>query len=111
VRTFVGLEAGAGTQANKSHTPPWSNVMILHTVEVAPLPGARLAVRFNNGESGVVDLSSELSGEMFAPLRGPELFASAFQHPVMRTVAWANGADFAPEFLLELLHEQEKQAA
>jgi len=30
---------------------------------------------------------------------------------VMRTVAWANGADLAPEFLLDLLHSQQQQAA
>lgn len=78
--------------------------MILHTTEVTPLSGYRLSLRFNNGEAGVVDLSSELDGEMFEPLRAPELFSTAYQHPVMRTVAWKNGADLAPEFLLELLH-------
>lgn len=77
--------------------------MILHTTEVIPLPGYRLALRFNNGESGEVDLSGELDGEVFAALRDPALFATAYQHPVMRTVAWTNGADLAPEFLLELL--------
>ena len=85
--------------------------MILHTTEVTPLPGYRLSVRFNNGESGIIDLSEELTGEIFAPLRAPELFASAYQHPVMRTVAWANGADLAPEFLLDLLHGRQQQAA
>jgi len=78
--------------------------MILHTTEVTPLPGFRLALRFNNGESGEVDLSNELDGEVFEALRDPALFATARQHPVMRTVVWANGADLAPEFLLELLH-------
>jgi hypothetical protein len=29
----------------------------------------------------------------------------------MRTVAWANGADLAPEFLLDLLQEQRQQQA
>ena len=77
--------------------------MILHTTEVTPLPGYRLAVGFNNGENGIVDLSAELAGDMFAPLRDPELFATAYQHPVMRTVAWANGADLAPEFLFDLM--------
>jgi hypothetical protein len=38
--------------------------------------------------------------------RHPDLFATAHQQPVMRTVAWSNGADLAPEFLLDLLHEQ-----
>lgn len=78
--------------------------MILHTTEVTPLPNYRLSLRFNNGEAGEVDLSNELDGEVFEALRDPALFATAYQHPVMRTVVWANGADLAPEFLLQLLH-------
>jgi len=85
--------------------------MILHTTEVSPLPGYRLFLGFNNGEYGEVDLSGELTGEVFAPLRDPALFVTAHQHPVMRTVAWANGADLAPEFLLDLLHQKERQVA
>jgi hypothetical protein len=85
--------------------------MILHTTRVNPLPGLRLALDLNNGESGIVDLSDELEGEVFAPLKDPALFATAHQHPVMRTVAWASGADLAPEFLLDLLHRQTAQAA
>lgn len=85
--------------------------MILHTTDVTPLPGHRLELRFNNGEAGIVDLSNELDGEVFEPLKDPELFATAHQHPVMRTVAWSNGADLAPEFLLDLLHRQRNRAA
>lgn len=85
--------------------------MILHTTEVTPLPDYRLMVTFNTGESGEVDLSGELDGEVFESLRDPALFATAHQHPIMRTVAWANGADLAPEFLLELMQDKVKQAA
>lgn len=85
--------------------------MILHTTKVVPLPGYRLFVSFNNGESGEVDLSTELDGEVFEALRDPAQFETAYQHPVMRTVAWANGADVAPEFLLELMHSQTRHAA
>ena len=85
--------------------------MILHTTEVKPLQNYRLFVRFNNGEAGEVDLSDELVGEVFEPLRDPAQFATACQDPVMRTVAWANGADLAPEFLLELMHSQQRHAA
>jgi len=85
--------------------------MILHTTEVIPLPGYRLMLTFNTGESGEVDLSGELEGEVFAPLRDPALFSTAYQHPIMRTVAWANGADLAPEFLLDLLRGKVKHAA
>jgi hypothetical protein len=85
--------------------------MILHTTEVTPLPGYRLRLRFNNGEVGEVDLSNELDGEVFEPLRDPVQFATAKQHPVMKTVSWANGADLAPEFLIDLLHEQKQRAA
>jgi len=85
--------------------------MILHTTEVTPVSGYRLALRFNNGETGTVDLSRELEGEVFEPLKDPALFATAHQHPVMRTVAWDNGADLAPELLLDLLHQQRTRAA
>lgn len=85
--------------------------MILHTTEVRPLPDYRLFLRFNNGEAGEVDLSDELDGEVFEALYDPAVFATACQHPIMRTVAWANGADLAPEFLLDLLHSQQQQAA
>ena len=85
--------------------------MILHTTEVSYLGGYRLWLAFNNGESGEVDLEQELWGEMFEPLKDKAQFATACQHLVMKTVAWANGADLAPEFLLELLHQQRQRVA
>lgn len=85
--------------------------MILHTTEVKALPDYRLFLRFNNGVAGEVDLRDELEGEIFAALKDPAQFATAYQHSVMKTVAWANGADLAPEFLLELLKAQQQRAA
>ena len=85
--------------------------MILHTTEVSYVSGYRLWLAFNNGESGEVDLEQELWGEMFEPLRDKAQFSTAYQHPVMKTVAWANGADLAPEFLCDLLHQQSQRAA
>lgn len=85
--------------------------MILHTTEVKPLPDYRLFLRFNNGVAGEVNLSGDLDGEVFEPLRDSVMFATAALHPVMRTVAWANGADLAPEFLLDLMRDQRGERA
>ncbi len=85
--------------------------MILHTTEVTPLAGYRLFLRFNDGTAGVVDLSGELEGEVFEPLRDPALFVTAHHHPVMRTAAWSNGADLAPEYLLDLMRAQHGERA
>ncbi|MDP2142574.1 MAG: DUF2442 domain-containing protein [Gallionella sp.] len=85
--------------------------MILHTTEVKALPDYRLFLRFNNGVAGEVDLRNELEGEVFEALKDPAQFATAHQHPIMKTVAWINGADLAPEFLLELLEAQQQRAA
>jgi hypothetical protein len=85
--------------------------MILHTTEVMPLANYRLFLRFNSGQSGEVNLTDELEGEVFGALRDPAVFATASQHPVMRTAAWANGADLAPEFLFELMQAQGQQRA
>ena len=85
--------------------------MILHTISVEPLENYRLYLTFNNGVSGEVDLADELWGDIFVPLKDEALFQTAHQDEVMQTVAWSNGADFAPEFLMELLLKQHPQAA
>jgi hypothetical protein len=76
---------------------------MLHVTEVRRTNGHRLWLRFIDGAEGEVDLASELHGEVFEPLRDAAFFERAFLDPELRTVAWPNGADFAPEFLHGLL--------
>lgn len=85
--------------------------MILHTTSVEYLGDYRLFLSFNNGESGEADLSGRLHGEVFDRLKDKSLFATAYQHPMARTVAWDSGADLAPEYLLDLVRKQRQQAA
>ena len=48
---------------------------------------------------------------MFEPLKDEGLFMTARQDPLMKTVVWANGADLAPEFLMDLLVRQAEHTA
>ena len=73
--------------------------MIPKVVEVRPLEGYKLWLRFQDGLSGTVDLSAELWGPMVEPLKDVALFAQAAIHPELETVTWPNGADLAPEYL------------
>jgi hypothetical protein len=73
--------------------------MIPKVVEVKPLEGYRLWLRFKDGTSGTIDISAELWGPMFEPLKDKTLFAQATIHPELETVTWPNGADLAPVFL------------
>jgi len=75
--------------------------MIPKVVEVKPLDGYRLWIRFDDGKAGTVDLAAELWGPMFEPLKDTEFFAQASVDPDLETVTWPNGADLAPEFLYE----------
>lgn len=56
---------------------------------------------FRDGSIKVVDLESELWGEVFEPLRDLQEFAKVKYDPEACTIVWGNGADFAPEFLYE----------
>ncbi len=76
---------------------------MLHVSEVKYLNGYKIWISFNNGKSGIVDLKSELTGEMFEPLNDINQFKKISVHPIMETLVWENGADLAPEYLLEIL--------
>jgi hypothetical protein len=75
--------------------------MIPRVVEVKPLDGYRLWVRFQDGRVGTIELVNELWGPMFEPLKDPDLFFQASVNPELETVTWPNGADLAPEFLYQ----------
>ena len=60
-----------------------------------------LHLRFADGTEGDVDLSQELEGEVFEPLKDRAFFQAFTVSPELHTVVWPNGADFAPEFLYE----------
>ncbi len=59
--------------------------------------------RFQDGTEGEVDLSSELWGPMFEPLKDMNTFRS-FKVGEYGTIVWQNGADIAPEFLYQQAH-------
>jgi hypothetical protein len=67
---------------------------------VKPLPGYRLEVRFADGVHGVVDLSGELSGPVFEPLKDPAKFAEVGLDED-GAICWPNGADLAPDAIYE----------
>ncbi len=73
--------------------------MFIHVNGVEYLEDYKLRLRFNTGIEGIVDLESELYGAIFEPLRDKLFFQQVFL--TSRTIEWPNGADFAPEFLLE----------
>jgi hypothetical protein len=73
--------------------------MILHVTEATYERDYVIHIKFSDGAEGFVDLAGELYGEMFAPLKDMNRFRAFKLDPELKTIAWDNGADLAPEFL------------
>ena len=78
--------------------------MIVRVTEAKLVRDFVVWCRFNDGAEGEVDLSEELDGPVFEPLKDPEVFAQFQVDPEVHTLVWPNGADFAPEFLHDHAH-------
>ncbi len=76
---------------------------MIEVVKAKYLKGYQINVFFNDGKSGIVDLKNDLWGEVFAPLKDVKKFKN-FKLEI-DTIAWDNGADFAPEFLYKKLQD------
>ncbi len=65
------------------------------------IDGYKIKVTFSDGASGLIDLESELWGEVFEPLKDPKIFQSFSINDELKTIVWPTGADLAPEFLYQ----------
>lgn len=76
---------------------------MIRVVAAKVLSGCIVRVTFSDGAEGDIDLTGELEGPIFEPLRDPEYFRQLEVNPDIHTIVWPNGADFAPEFLYSQL--------
>lgn len=60
-----------------------------------------LKLKFNDGNSGTIDLEEHIYGPAFKPLKDLEFFKKVEVTKDLGTITWPNEVDFAPEFLLE----------
>lgn len=73
---------------------------MLKVIDVDYCGNHTLKLKFNDGAVKKTDLTPYLTGEVFGDLRSEEQF---IQYGLTRhIVEWANGADFAPEFLYDI---------
>jgi hypothetical protein len=72
---------------------------IYRIIAVECLPPYSLRLRFNDGLSRIIDFEGILEGELYGPLRAPEMFAQVALDPEIHTVVWPCGADFDPATL------------
>ncbi len=72
---------------------------MLHITQAEYKRDFLIEVAFNDGRSGVADLSSVLKGSVFEELKDVIQFAQFELDKELNTLVWKNGADLAPEFI------------
>ncbi len=80
--------------------------MFIHVTSAQYIKDYKIWLSFSDGAQGEIDLSSELFGEVFEPLKEIKFFKSFELEG--HTISWNNGADFAPEFLREQIMTETK---
>jgi hypothetical protein len=70
--------------------------MMPRVIKVVALPQYRLRVEFDDGVVGTIDLSGELDGEVFRPLRDEAIFRQVMIDE-FGAVCWPSGPDLASD--------------
>ena len=73
--------------------------MFIYVKNAKYLEDYKIEIEFSDGKKGIVDLSNELYGEVFEPLKDKNLFSKIKVDEDLETITWKNGADLAPEYL------------
>ena len=70
-----------------------------YVVEVKPLTGFKIWLKFSDGVEGEVDLSDIAGKGVFEAWKEPGAFDSVSIDPVSHTIAWPGGVDLCPDSL------------
>ena len=73
--------------------------MNYHVIAAEYVSGYVIRLKFRDGTAGEIDLSAELTGPIFEPLRDLEAFKQFRVHPDFHTLVWPNGADLDADVL------------
>ena len=74
--------------------------MFLEIINANYLSEFKISLNFNTGDTKIVDFQNELTGSIFEPLKDVNYFKNfSIKY---NTIAWHNGADFAPEYLYQI---------
>ncbi|MBZ5591512.1 MAG: DUF2442 domain-containing protein [Acidobacteriia bacterium] len=74
--------------------------MLTDVVEVRPMDGYQLYLRFEDGVEGVIDLEELIPFEgVFAALRQRSFFEQVRVNSELGAICWPNGADLDPDVL------------
>ena len=76
-------------------------MMLVRVTSVECVGPRAVRVSFDDDTTKEIDLSDELWGEVFEPLRDPDFFRQVSLNEETGTIEWPNGADLAPSFLHE----------
>ena len=72
----------------------------IHRVTAFVLAGPyTIEVQFADGVTRTIDFAPILAGQLFGPLKDPDLFRQVRLDPEAHTLVWPNGADFDPATL------------
>ena len=72
---------------------------ICQVTSVEPIGPYTLRVGFDDRTFQIIDFRPVLQGELYGPLRDPDVFAQVHIDPEVQTLVWPNGADFDPATL------------
>ena len=82
--------------------------MLRDVIEAKALKGHRLALTFDDGVRGVIDVAKMIPFEgVFAPLRSESEFARVFVNRELGSVSWPCGADLDTQVLYERVRVDE----
>lgn len=78
--------------------------MLKDITAVQPLDGYSLELTFEDGVSGIVDLTDLIPFEgVFAPLQDRNYFLQVWVNPEIGTICWPNDADIDPDVLYAMV--------